>query len=232
MTLGSRLEQDTCARAMASIGAQVTASYGSTETGQVAQISGEQLLAEPNCAGQIDLDVDLETVPDTPQHVSEGGIVRVKSRRMVNGYLDGLKVIPFQGGWFSPGDVGFVDQEGRLFIQGRVDDRLSYFGEKFLATDIESKLAAIHGIEDAFVTVLARKNGERVVVLAVSTLPVDLLRDSVRAVITRMPFDLMPVKEIPRNHMGKIERKRLTAQCAQIIDGEISAREQLKTSGS
>lgn len=223
-SMGARLESRVSQWCLENFASEVYSIYGSTEVGGVTLISGQDVVEDSSIVGMIDPGVDVEIVNDDgdPVGIDTIGIVRTKSVFMVNSYLGDELSTQFVDGWFYPGDLGKKDKFGRLAIDGRLDDRLSYNGDKFSATEIESRLTAKPLIDDAFVTVVQINNVERIVVLAVSKLEKNDLRAVVRMELKAPSFDLIQVAQVPRNHMGKIERKRLTKYCQTELRQQLS----------
>ena len=218
-TMGSRLEPETADRCRALLAADVSSIYGSTEVGWVTRASEETVVADPSNTGKVYDEAVVEIVDAEGQLVLAGddGIIRIHTPWMSPGYWDDGLVQPFEGGWFYPGDTGRLTPDGDLLVSGRTDDRLNYNGEKFDAVGLESQLKALAGIDDAFVAVVNIAARDRMVVMACSSLDPESLRTTLASVVSRVPFDLLPAAHIPRNHMGKIERKRLSEYCRQIL---------------
>jgi len=222
-TVGARAEPALIAEALDRICSAVRVIYGSTEAGSVASyaITKENLHETHSFgyAGQLYEDVELRTEAEdgTQLGVGERGIVAVRSPRTVTEYMGGDAQHIFKDGWFYPGDMGYVTTERELYIDGRVDDRLTIFGDKLLAPQLESQLCADSSIREAFVAVVKRDNSERFVVLAVSDSEKSALRAQVSVVLGGRPFDLIKVPRVPRNHMGKYDRNALTAYCQDLL---------------
>jgi acyl-CoA synthetase (AMP-forming)/AMP-acid ligase II len=79
------------------------------------------------------------------------GTVRVKTPFMTSRYLNDESATKksFQDGWFYPGDIGRIDQDGVLNIIGRTDDVINLGGEKHLLSDIDEVLCCAEGIKYA-----------------------------------------------------------------------------------
>lgn len=58
-------------------------------------------------------------------------------------------------GWFRTGDVGFFDDEGFLYITGRVDDMFTVGGFNVYPAEIENKLEKLKGVREAFIVPVA-----------------------------------------------------------------------------
>jgi acyl-CoA synthetase len=84
----------------------------------------------------------------------EPGEIRVRGPERMMGYLDPRHnegVLDPVEGWFSTGDVGFVDPAGNVQISGRTKDIINRGGEKFSAREIEDVVAAHPAIRQAAV---------------------------------------------------------------------------------
>jgi O-succinylbenzoic acid--CoA ligase len=120
-------------------------------------------------------------------------------------------------GWFHTSDLGHLDADGRLVVEGRLDDVIVSGGEKVLPEPVERRLeahplvgeAAVIGIDDP-------EWGQKVVALVV---PVDTseppelasLREWVREVLPApaAPRELRIVGSLPRTSLGKLVRRNL-----------------------
>jgi acyl-CoA synthetase (AMP-forming)/AMP-acid ligase II len=54
-------------------------------------------------------------------------------------------------GWFRTGDVGYFDEEGYLYVTGRVDDMFTVGGFNIYPAEIENKLEQLPGISEAYI---------------------------------------------------------------------------------
>jgi long-chain acyl-CoA synthetase len=72
------------------------------------------------------------------------------------------------GGWFRTGDIGYLDEEGFLFVVDRLKDVINRSGEKIAAAEVESCLLTAPQVEEAAVFARPddthRRGGGRVVV--------------------------------------------------------------------
>jgi acyl-CoA synthetase (AMP-forming)/AMP-acid ligase II len=84
----------------------------------------------------------------------EPGEIRVRGPERMMGYLDPAHnegVLHPAEGWFSTGDVGFVDADGNVHISGRTKDIINRGGEKFSAREIEDVVCAHPAVRQAAV---------------------------------------------------------------------------------
>jgi O-succinylbenzoic acid--CoA ligase len=126
------------------------------------------------------------------------------------GYVDGGGVD--DDGWLTTGDLGKIDESGRLTVTGRADDMLISGGRNIHPQAIESCLAACPGIRDVAVTGLPDPVwGDRIVALVVGDATPESIRGWCR---TRLPGVALPrhivrLPSLPRNATGKLERTAL-----------------------
>ncbi len=118
-------------------------------------------------------------------------------------------------GTFTLGDVGHLDKEGFLYVTGRVTDMVISGGVNIYPAECEQILADHPAVSDvSLFGVPDDEMGERLVGLVSlkddDTTTEDLL-DSCRRSIARykVPWDLLPVSEIPRSAMGKVDKRAL-----------------------
>ncbi len=69
----------------------------------------------------------------------ETGYVWLKTPALMKGYFrrDDLTAKAVVDGWFTTGDIGFIDDRGRLFLRGRERDEINRGGMKIYPSDIE-----------------------------------------------------------------------------------------------
>jgi fatty-acyl-CoA synthase len=151
-----------------------------------------------------------------PLEFGTQGKVAIRSPWAVSAYEGDISGGAFEGDWFFPGDLGVLTQEGDLRITGRTIETLNFGGEKFIASDLETKILDLPGVRDAFVTLVRHQNRERLVVMVVSDETPETLSPAVKGTFhTNLAFTLVPVEQIPRNHMGKLNRPALTVSIEQ-----------------
>jgi fatty-acyl-CoA synthase len=75
---------------------------------------------------------------------SEDGEIGVKSPSLYNRFLDGSH--PLKNGYYLTGDLGFVDDQGEIFITGRKKDVIIVNGKNIFPQDIEFAVSGIVGV--------------------------------------------------------------------------------------
>ncbi|WP_445152104.1 AMP-binding protein [Baekduia sp. Peel2402] len=216
---GSAIPGDLATRAMDALGDVVFNFYGSTETGWASIATPQDLRAAPGTAGRPPMGTDLMLLDDEDRPVGTGatGRIFVASQLRMEGYTDaGLRKAVVDGR-MSTGDVGHLDADGRLFVDGRDDDMIVSGGENVFPREVEDLLAAHPAIvEVAVVGVPDDQFGQRLaayVVLdpAAEPLDADAVRDHVRGHLARykVPRDVVFLDTLPRNPTGKILKREL-----------------------
>ena len=116
-----------------------------------------------------------------------------------------------QDGWFRTSDVGRLDDDGRLWVTGRLDDVIISGGVKVPGAAVADRLKTHPLIEDAVVLGVPDEEwGERVVAFVVHKEPITLAE--VRELVDPRewaPRQLVVVEEIPLLPNGKPDRMKL-----------------------
>lgn len=175
----------------------VIATYGLTETGSGVVYDGRPL------AG-VELRLDA------------AGVIEVRCPMLLRSYRDGTVPLDAQG-WFSTGDVGGFEADGRLRVQGRQGDLIITGGENVWPDPVEAVLATHPQVAEVAVAGLPDAEwGQVVTAWVVPAEPgdppsLDTLRQHVR---DRLPSFCAPrrlelVASLPRTGLGKVRRSAL-----------------------
>ena len=157
------------ARAMEStFAAPVLSAYGMTETTHQAtsQPLPQRGYAKHGSVGQA-AGVELRVVDHTGHTCPAGtvGEVWVHGATVVRGYLANPAETAhnFAHGWFRTGDLGLLDEDGDLFLTGRIKNIINRGGEKISPEHVEAILAGCNGVTEAAVFAIPDETyGERV----------------------------------------------------------------------
>ena len=136
--------------------------YGLTETNALGTInSGEIYRARPGSAGRAVpavTDIAIFDENDQPLPPGERGEVCMHSPCNVLGYWNkpDATAEAFRNGWFHTGDVGYLDEDGFLFIVDRIKEIIIRGGENISCIEVEAALyqhpavseAAVYGVPD------------------------------------------------------------------------------------
>jgi len=119
----------------------VIESYGTNEIGPITFAGPEDQDAYPDSVGRIVEGMDAQVVDesDTPLPTGEVGLVRFRGAVFPAGYLNAPEATArsFRNGWFYPGDLAALNEEGYLFYKGRADDVINNEGVKFYPIEVE-----------------------------------------------------------------------------------------------
>ena len=193
------------------IGLPVVPTWGMTEaasqlaTPSLAEAAGMDFSASSGRAGR-----PLEGVELHPADGREAEL-RVRAPMLFDAYLDSPGG-PDADGWFATGDRGYVDRQGRVWIVGRLGDRIISGGENIDGLAVESALRAAGLVEEVRVLGLPDEEwGERVAAVVVSQHDVAALSAWARAHLEpqQRPRQWAIVDRLPRTDSGKPDRDAL-----------------------
>jgi 2-furoate---CoA ligase len=199
--------------------------YGSSE---VYTFSIDQhATKKPGSAGRAGINTRLRVVkldarsPDDIAAVHEEGqiIADLLGDEAFEGYWNrpDANAKSLRDGWYFTGDTGFFDEDGDLYVSGRVDDMIISGGENISPVDIESVLSLHPCVDEVAVAgVKDDRWGQRVVAFVKRREYVDgdTLDAWCRAsdlVNFKRPRDYVFVDDIPKSPVGKILRRKLQA---------------------
>jgi acyl-CoA synthetase (AMP-forming)/AMP-acid ligase II len=221
---------------------QVCNTYGITETGSwVAGLDNADCTAQDGLIGTgwgavikvlrqgntaTPLDASIECVP------GESGYVWLNSPALMKGYFqrDDLTDQAVINGWFMTGDIGLLDEQGRLFLCGRERDEINKGGMKIYPSDIDAVVERFDAISDVCsFAVNDEIYGQTVGIAVVMKDHGD--DDSLRALHRwmtshlaefKMPHHWWLVDEIPRTSRGKINRDTVRDACSGCLPLDMS----------
>ncbi len=211
-----------------------------TESGwpMIANMMGvEYLPIKPGSAGKAVTGYDIRIFDEKGQELgpNEEGYVVIKlplppgtmldlwndNERFRAGYLNKFP------GYYLSGDGGFIDEDGYIFITGRVDDVINVAGHRLSTAEMEEIVASHHAVaECAVIGINDELKGQIPLALVVTKLGaaiehfqlqhevVQLVRDKIGAVASLR--DVIVVNRLPKTRSGKILRKMMRS----IVDGD------------
>lgn len=201
--------------------------YGSTEAEPIASISAKELLqCEDNVKDGLYVgkpieeinvkiikpsDEPIEDFESTWLNTGEIGEICVEGKHVLKEYYNSDEAqkfakINYQGQiWHRTGDAGYLDNDGRLFLMGRVKNRFVHNNKEVYVFPIENALLEIEGIEIG--TVL--KIDEQIILVVETKIPQKKLEQELKN--CGFNFDKLIITQIPRDprHNSKIDYDKL-----------------------
>jgi acyl-CoA synthetase (AMP-forming)/AMP-acid ligase II/acyl carrier protein len=192
--------------------------YGMTETGPIATdafLPGDRI---PNSVGRsYGSQVAVMDPSGELLQSDEDGEVVVRGPAVFSGYTDdpAANDTAFQNGWFRTGDLGRLDQDGNLYVTGRLKEMINRGGEKILPGEVDAALVAHPEVLEAAAFAVPHPTlGEdvacAVVLRASSETPVSAVElrrfAAERLASFKVPRRIYFVDEIPLGELGKPQR--------------------------
>lgn len=205
--------------------------YGMTETsGAFAQALGEDFMRKKASAGRVLplANVCIEGPDGTILPTGESGEILVRSALVMKGYWnrpeENAKAFTADG-WLRTGDIGYIDEEGYVFIIDRTKDMVISGGENIYCAEVERVLGEFEGVtECAAFGIPDERLGELLVaVVGGDVRNGDAIIDWVGERLARYkaPARVVVLPEpLPRNHVGKIDKMALRKAWPQLAGGQ------------
>lgn len=187
--------------------------YGSTEHGQIAISSSKELLVDPANVGKPSMGVELKVYKDDGTEAAQGELGHVFSANSMTmaGFLSDRDKATVRDGLLATGDLGYLDKDGCLHLQGRADDMVIKGGENVFPREVEAYLGSLEDIADVYVTgvqddVIAHLDAYIIRSESGRDLTEDDVRTRVREALAEhnVPDNIYWVDELPRNDGGKV----------------------------
>ncbi|GAC89845.1 long-chain-fatty-acid--CoA ligase [Anoxybacillus flavithermus NBRC 109594] len=214
------------------LGIDLIQAYGMTEMGPaVTFLYEDEQLTKAGSAGRACLNHEIRIVkpredgPSDPDDIlppGQVGEIIVKGPCMMVGYYnreDATEKAMYKG-WYHSGDLGYMDEDGYLYVADRVDDMIISGGENVYPREVEDVLYEHEGVLD--VAVLGEPDalwGEKVVAFVVKKdqqLTAEQLeafcKQSDKLAPYKRPRAYYFVEALPRNASGKIQKFLLREQ--------------------
>jgi fatty-acyl-CoA synthase len=214
---GSALSPDLAGRTMDLFGDILYNLYGSTEVAYATIATPADMRAAPGTVGRPPQGTTIKLLDPDGREVPQGtsGRIFVGSSIQFEGYTGGgsKEVV---SGLMSTGDLGHMDEAGRLFVDGRDDDMIVSGGENVFPAEVEELLGSYDGVQEAAVIGVDDPDyGKRLRAYVVLTdgaqLDEQTLKDHVKSNLARykVPREVVFIDEMPRNPAGKIIKREL-----------------------
>ena len=210
---GSSIPVDYLKRA-AKLSLNVAQTYGMTETAsQTATLSSEDALLKIGSAGKPLFFNSIKI--EGAEHPNAEGEICIRGPHVTPGYIGRFEeTASVKDGWLKSGDIGYLDEDGYLFVVDRRSDLIISGGENIYPAEIENVLlmhpnveeAGVCGIEDstwgqvpiAFVTIKSEVTEQTIL---------DFCKMNLASY--KLPKHIVFVEHLPRNSSNKLLRRKL-----------------------
>ncbi|MFC5465818.1 o-succinylbenzoate--CoA ligase [Lederbergia graminis] len=209
-------------------GIPVFQTYGMTEScSQIVTLAPEDSMEKLGSAGKPLFPAQIKIMNNGEIAAPfEAGEIMLKGPNVTQGYfnLPDVNEKAFQHGWFSSGDVGYIDDEGFLYVLDRRSDLIISGGENIYPAEIEATLMEYDGVLEAGVTGIEDSEWGQVpyafIVADKQVTSSELIQFcQERLASYKVPKKIIQVEELPRNGANKLQRRKLPQL---LVDGDIS----------
>ncbi len=192
----------------------ISQTYGMTETSsQTATLSNEDAIRKLGSAGK-PLFFNEIKIANADEPFVEGEIL-VRGPHVTPGYIGQFSSKSSTiDGWLHTGDIGFIDEEGYLYVVDRRSDLIISGGENIYPAEIENVLMAHNGIREAGVCGMEDETWGEVpvafVILKKETTKDEILQHCLEHLAKyKVPKAIYFVDSLPRNGSNKLMRRKL-----------------------
>ncbi len=195
--------------------------YGSTETSSfVTALLKDETIFKPHSVGR--------AVPTNQIQIKDGdgnelkpfeiGEITVQTNALMSGYVDDNETRQaINNGYYNTGDIGYIDEDGYLYLVGRKNYLISTGGENINPVEVENILLEHPLIEEAAVFPLKDKDWGEIVAASVvlKNKSINLSYDEIKIFLSakisgfKIPKRIFIEEELPKTQLGKIQKDKL-----------------------
>ncbi len=194
--------------------------YGMTETASQCTINPFDAPKVGSAGKPFETDLGIMINDQITKRPKQIGEIVVRGDHVISNYLD-PHPDSFKDGWFLTGDLGYLDEDGYLFVKGRKKDIINHGGEKVAPAQVENVLSQLNFVKE--VSVIGTPDtlyGEAVTAVVISNGEQDeeierqkiMAHAKVTLATYEQPTRIFFVKDYPRNATGKVIRPKLRQQ--------------------
>ena len=198
--------------------------YGMTETAsQIVTLKPQDFLANNNSSGLVlphaEIQIKSKNNLDSTNKI---GLINIRCNSLCLGYYPHK----FTQSQFSTDDLGYLDNEGYLYLVGRNSQKIITGGENVFPTEVEAVILATKLIKDVCVIGISdRIWGQAVTAVYVPAkldLDLNLVKEQIKLQLVKykQPKNWIEVDRLPRNNSGKINYQQVKAIAEQVISNK------------
>ncbi|AEH09474.1 MULTISPECIES: acyl-CoA synthetase [Protofrankia] len=209
--------------------------YGQTEIAPLGTLLGpEDQVSHAGSAGRAALNVETRIVDDDDSPVPAGTIGEIVHRtpHATLGYYQQPEKTAeaFRNGWFHSGDLGYLTEDGYLYVVDRKKDMIKTGGENVATREVEEVIYTLDGVAEVAVFAVPHPRWVEAVTAVVVPKPgVTLTPKQVseyartRLAGFKTPKYVVVADALPKNPSGKILKRQLRDEYAHLADHETTA---------
>lgn len=195
--------------------------YGSSEAGCVSMYDYSKFKGLASCVGRPNHNANIVIVDDNRQPMEatrdNPGTISISGKMTMEGYYNEPELTAgvLENGFVYTSDLGYIDENGFVYVLGRKDDVINIGGLKIAPTEVEGVALKYPGISECACFGVTDAKGDISVKMNVVMEKGDLDYNEFRKFIAqsveafKIPKDVEVVDEIPKTSNGKINRKLL-----------------------
>jgi long-chain acyl-CoA synthetase len=216
------LSAETSRRFSEQTGLTVHQGYGLTEASPAVTSTLASTTVKPGSVGSALPGVELRVVDDRGQQVvgDDSGEIWVRGDNVFVGYWPNRDGGPDAAGWFATGDVGYLDEEGDLFLVDRKRELVIVSGFNVYPTEVEDVIVELDDVfEAAVIGAPDPQSGETVVAYVVPQDGVAVSHEQLATMVDahcadrlarfKRPREVHVVDDLPHSVTGKVAKGRL-----------------------
>ena len=197
--------------------APVIEAYGMTEaTHQMCANPLPPAVAKPRSVG-VATGIQVAVLDSENRVLAPGerGEVSIKGPTVIDGYENNpdANAAAFTDGWFRTGDEGYLDDDGYLFLTGRLKEQINRGGEKVSPLEVDEALLRHPSVAQAVTFAVPHaKLGEEVAAAVVAVDGADIGERELRRFLSKslaafkVPRRVLVLDELPKGPTGKLQR--------------------------
>ena len=184
--------------------------YGSSETASlITAISAKEIKSRPASVGK--------PLPNVKLKISDQSEILIISESVFRYYLENEKETADRlvNGFYHSGDLGFIDNEGYLFIESRRNDLIVTGGENVNPVEVEKAVLMIKGIKETCVFPQQNKTWGQIVACVIvaenNLIDEKTLKEKLKQMLAgyKIPKKFYFTETLPRTPLGKLEREKI-----------------------
>lgn len=234
---GAPMPSEKIAAAQAVFGPVVATTFGQTEAPQIVTLLTPEALANEAyraSVGRVTWFSEVAVVSPDGDRLppNEKGEIIVRGDLVMTGYWQrpDLTASTIKNGWLHTGDVGYIDDDGFLFLKERLRDVIISGGFNVYPVDVEGTLSLHHAVHEAAVFGMPDEKWGESVNAAIELKPgqnIDsddlkvFVRERLGPVLT--PKNIYFYESLPRSAVGKVLKTDIRQRVAQQTDSGESA---------